>query len=231
MRMKTQKWIAVAALIALVGCGNDPSARRGTDALKDLAKIMAAGLKKSDQPEVTAPDPLAMIDNTLARLPGHALQFVLQEKTGAFAIASVYGTNGSHVTWVTPNKRTMTLDRGMLVATRGLTADLMSVEDGGAAHLVSSRQSGTVVKGYRYLTSSEEIALLELTCAIERGAPAQVNSGEISTQTILMTENCRTSAGHKITNSYWVDDAGRVIQSVQWINGTAGKIVFRKLRH
>jgi hypothetical protein len=226
--------IICAALSALAACGNDLQARRGADTVKELALLMKTRLSKQDETvQAEAPDPVVMIDNALKLIPDAPLQFILLEKTGAFAVTSIFGTNGSKVTWISPDRKTLTLDRGMLVATRGLLGgDIMSVEDGGAAHLISSRQSGTVVKTYRYLNREERISRLPMTCAIARGAEAPVQSGVITAQTILMTEHCQTKGGEfEFTNSYWVDSAGRTIQSVQWISGQAGKVVFRRLRH
>jgi hypothetical protein len=221
----------VASLALLASCGNDKSATRGPDAIVDLVKIVGSSLSGANKDAVSAaPDPVAMVNNALIQIPDQPLHFFLMENTGAFAITSIYGRNGSYVSWITPDRKTVTLKRGVLSATRGLGSDLMSVEDGGAARLIAGRQSGTVRKSYRYLTRADEINRLELTCTIERGAPAQVDSGEISAQTILMTENC--AAGElQFANSYWVDAAGRTVQSVQWVSGAVGKIVFRKLRH
>jgi hypothetical protein len=220
-----------AAVLMLSACGNDKQATRGVDTIKSIASLAKAKLSGEQGDPAAAPDPVAMVENALRVIPDAPLQFILLESTGAFAISTIYGTNGSNVTWVSPDKRTMTLDRGMLVATRGFGSDIMSVQDGGAAGLISLRRPGRVEKTYRFLNREEKTNSFDVSCVIAAGDESIVESGEIVAQTRLMTENCTAPGGFDVTNSYWVDDAGRTVQSVQWISGLAGKIIFRRLRY
>lgn len=225
------KALAVCTVcLSLAACGNDVQARRGADTVKDLALLAKSRLSGEKPAQAEAANPVAMINNALTVIPDAPLQFILVEKTGGFAVSSIYGSNGKNVTWISPDRKSMTLTSGMLTATRGFGGDLMSVEDGGAARLVSSRRSGQVTKTYRFLNGLDETARMVVNCAIATGGFDHVSSGEISTSARVVTEKCMSADGFEFTNTYWIDSGGRTVQSVQWASASIGQIVFRRLR-
>lgn len=225
------KWGAICFVcLSFVACGNDPQASRGTDTLKELAVLAKSRLSGQQADPAKPADPVAMIDYALKAVPNAPLQFILMEKSGGFAVSTVQGVNGQNVTWISPDKKSITLASGMVTATRGFGGDLMSVENGGAARLVSARRSGQVQKSYRILNGLDQTGQFVVNCTIARGDTDHVTSGEISTATQIMTESCTSDVGAAFTNTYWVDGAGRMVQSVQWASPSVGKIVFRRLR-
>ncbi|MBU0643240.1 MAG: YjbF family lipoprotein [Alphaproteobacteria bacterium] len=235
--MKQRKMTRLAVALAvfglsfgLMGCGNDQSAKRASATIKDLSSMAVE--KLGGKGEATPPvDPRVSIETTMREIPGVPLQFVMQEKTSAYAVTSIYGQNGSVVTWVGADRKTTSLDGGLLTATRGFGNDLMSVEDGGAVRLITTKQAGTVTKTYRFLDGLERTTRLTLTCAITPGETQSVTSGEISTSARIVRETCQTATGgFSFTNTYWIDAGGRTVQSVQWASAEIGQLVFRRLR-
>lgn len=221
---------ACAVSLSLAACGNDVQARRGADTVKELAVLAKSRLSGKKAEPAAQADPVAMIDYALKAVPNAPLQFILMEKSGGFAVSTVQGVNRNNVTWISPDKKSITLATGMVTATRGFGGDLMSVENGGAARLVSARRSGQVQKTYRFLNGLDETGRFIVNCKIGAGASDHVSSGVISTSTRVMTESCRSEGGTEFTNTYWIDGAGRMVQSVQWAGPEVGKIVFRRLR-
>lgn len=221
---------ACAVCLSLTACGNDVQARRGAETIKELAVLAKSRLSGKKAEPVAAADPVAMIDYALRAIPDAPLQFVLMEKSGGFAVSTVQGINRQNVTWISPDKKSITLSTGMVTATRGFGGDLMSVENGGAARLVSGRKSGQVQKTYRFLNGLDETGRFVVNCNIAVGARDHVSSGEISVSTRVMTESCQSAGGTTFKNTYWIDGAGRMVQSVQWAGPSVGKIVFRRLR-
>ncbi|MEN8832591.1 MAG: YjbF family lipoprotein [Pacificibacter sp.] len=221
--------VLVVSLLALSACGNDGQARRGTDTVKELAVLAKNRVLGQKTEPPAAPDPVAMIETIMREVPDAPLQFVLLENTGAFAISSIYGQNGNNVTWVTSGKKTMTLASGLLTATRGFGGDVMSVEDGGAAQLITERSAGQVQKTYRFLNGLDQTTRYTVNCSIAEGGTDQISLGDISTTARVMTETCTSNDAPGFTNTYWIDDEGRMVQSVQW-GGSIGKIVFSRLR-
>ncbi|GAA3859983.1 YjbF family lipoprotein [Celeribacter arenosi] len=220
--------MAVATLLS--GCGNDQTAQRTKDTVGELRGMIKARLSGKKPAPQTQPDPRLAIDATLKAIPGVPLQFVLFEKTGSYAISSVYGTNGGVVTWVTADKLSMSFDGPVLTATRGFGNDLMSLEDGGASAIIARRGSGTVQKTYRFLDGLDRTARLPSTCTIKPGARETIANGDIRVSATVVTESC-SAGGQKFNNVYWVDASGRMVQSVQWGGPGLGKMVFQRLRY
>ena len=222
--------LAAAAVIAAVsGCGNDGTASRTTDTIKELKALVVR--KKADPAQVPAapPNPTDIVAKTLAALPDVPLQFVAFEKTGAFAVTSIFGQNGDVVTWITADKLSMSFDKGMLTATRGFGGDLMSVDDGGAAELISGRKSGQVSKTYRVLDGLENTSRIPLTCTIAPQGTDTITVGEITANVTIMSEVCALG-GQQFANAYWIDGQGRMLQSAQWAGPTIGNLAFQRLR-
>lgn len=219
-------------MLVLTGCGNDASSQRSKAMAKEtfgFLKSVVSKPKESEVPPKAPPDPEALVTNALAVIEDAPLMFVAREKTGAYGVASIYGQNGAVTTWVTRELISLSLDRGMLTATRGLGNDLMSVEDGGASALISARRAGSVEKTYRFLDGLDRPNRLILSCDIVPGETQPVESGEISVKAQMVSEVCR-KGDFKIANAYWIDTDGRMVQSVQWAGAVNGQMVFRRLR-
>jgi hypothetical protein len=223
--------VVCALAMSLAACGNDKQANRGTDTVKELAQLAKSRLTGKKGPPAAAPDPLAVIESTMAAIPDAPLQFILLEKNGGFAVSAIYGQNGQNVTWISSDSKSTTLSSGVLTATRGFGGDLMSVEDGGAARLITSRQPGSVEKNYRFLNGEDETERLVVRCVIALGGVDQVNSGEISVSAQVVTESCQLNETFEFSNTYWIDGSSRMVQSIQWAGFSIGNIVFRRLRY
>jgi hypothetical protein len=231
LKQTAKVFALVSVCAAVAACGNDKQARRGVDTVKELAGLAKSRMLDGKATPAAQPNPLTMIDAVLKEIPDAPLQFVLVEKTGGFAVSSIYGVNGNKVTWISPDRKSMTLEMGVLTATRGFGGDLMSVEDGGAAPLIASRRSGQVQKVYRFLNGEDQTTRFIVQCTIAQGANDHVTSGEISVSAQIMTEHCQSSDGYDFTNTYWIDDSRRMVQSVQWAGASVGQLVFRRLRY
>lgn len=222
---------AFALVLGLAACGNSVDSDRSKEAFKEIAgqakSVFSRG--KKGAPAAVPPDPNAVIAATLEKLPDVPLLFTLRENSGQYDVASIYAQNSETVTWVTAKRDTFSLDRGNLVATRGLGNDLMSVEDGGAARLIAARQSGTVRRTYRFLNGLDQTVRFRADCQISIGDRQTVSAGEITASTTVMREAC-AAGDYRFTNVYWVDDTGRSVQSLQWAGHANGNIVFRRIR-
>lgn len=228
---RAAQWMtACVVCLTFTACGNDSQALRGVDTVKELAVLAKARLRGEKAEPAASPDPIAMIDYALQAVPDAPLQFILMEKSGGFAISMIQGVNGQNVTWVSPDQKSITLQAGLLVATRGFGGDVMSIELGGAEQLVSGRTSGQAQKTYRFLDGLDQTGRFVVNCDIAVGDTDHVSSGEISVLTRVMTESCQSDGGAKFTNTYWIDTSGRMVQSVQWAGPDVGKIVFRRIR-
>lgn len=228
--MKKTKLAALlaAAALALSGCGNDGYAERSQQVRKELASVFQALASKGDAPAPKATS-AQVIATTMAKVPNAPLLFVQAQKEGYFAVASEYGTNGNVKTWITYERRSVALDRGVLTATRGWGNDLMSVEDGGAISLVRARRAGQVRKVYRFLDGEDFTGRAQFDCTITPGGSKAVVSGAISTTATQVVERCSVP-GFSFDNVYFVDGSGRIVQSVQWAGARIGSLALAQLR-
>ncbi|SLN15458.1 hypothetical protein AQS8620_00285 [Aquimixticola soesokkakensis] len=218
----------------LAACGNDRGVSQNREALLEITGLVKTAVqnKLSGAPEAPAPDavdPAQAVAAAMQAVPDVPLILAMMESSGATSVMGVYNVNGRDVTWVTQAKQTLTLRDGVLVATRGLGGDLMSLEEGSLVSLLKARRGGTVQKTYRFLDGEDNTARLPLTCQVEVQGREHVVSGEVSAQTTVMRETCETG-GAPITNVYWVDGAGRVVQSFQWASSYVGNVIIRQLR-
>lgn len=229
MSRKSRLMVGMVALAVLAGCGNNTESEMTKVSLGEAKTIVTQVFSRKSKTAQSARDPSAVIAQVIRELPGVPLQSILYSQTGAFSVASVYGQNRGVTTWVTRDRRTVSFDGPMLTATRGLGNDLMAVEDGGAVRLIATRQAGTVQKEYRFLDGEDHTNRFIVTCKIMPGETEQVTNGRISASTRVVRERCE-NGGFKVDNAYWVDGAGRVLQSVQWAGPSHGQLVFRRVQ-
>ncbi|MBW6416463.1 YjbF family lipoprotein [Celeribacter sp. PS-C1] len=220
--------LLVVSGLALSACGNDANTKRTKATLDEVSSLIKSAFGRN-KGAAGPGDPNVMIANALREFEDASLMFVLREKTGAYGMASIYGQNDRVTTWVTRDIVSLSLDRPMLTATRGFGNDLMSVEDGGAAGLITARQAGQAQKTYRFLDGQDRTSRLILSCSIVPGETQAVESGVISTSTRVVRETCRRDA-FNFTNTYWIDAQGRMVQSVQWAGAENGQLVLRRVR-
>lgn len=211
---------ALAALLALgtAACGSDS----GTDAIGQFAR----NALQLARPEA-APTPVTQqqIEQVLAGTEG-AVALVEVESRAQQAVVVEIERNGSYVTYGSPSRQTVTLRNGVLTATRGLGGDLMSLDAPGLDALIRNRASGTVTRSMRFLDGEDLTKEYDLSCKIVRDGIKTLQSG---VQALRLTETCRHE-GATVTNTYLVDDKGRVLESRQWSGAFSGHLSIRQLR-
>ncbi len=139
-------------------------------------------------------------------------------------------TNGPYDTYGTSDRRSITLKRGILTASRGLGEDIMSSDVAPVLSLVTNRRAGSAQRVHRYLDGENVIVPLEATCTVRPGGRVRVVAGDLNREAIAVTEDCRAQTT-EFQNSYQVDVvSGRILQSRQWISPMNGYIVIQSLR-
>ena len=130
------------------------------------------------------------------------------------------GTNGNRVTWVSADQISVTLEFGLLVATRGFTQDLMATDVSQVIKaLVSS--GGTAVRTVEFLDGLDQISTELLQCSIASDGVETLIILEKDYKTEKFNEVC-TNETFKFTNVYWINDLGRIVQSRQLVSRAIG---------
>jgi len=228
MSVKLKLAAALFCGATLSACGNMP----GQDvSLVSMAKDVLSGKKAAQQaaapqtPEMVA----AAVSQALKETDQPLALMAIESRGGAVALIQQIERNGAYVTWGSADRRSVTTRNGMITATRGLGQDLMSSSVSPSLALVSSRQSGSAQRVHRYLDGENQTIELVTTCTISRAGTGRVVSGEINRPVTKMTESC-VAQTTRFQNSYQVDSAGRILQSMQWIGPLNGSAVIQMLR-
>lgn len=201
---------AFAALAILASCGNDPDR-------SDPFRLLAAPGETA-----VAQDPLAMARIGLAEVEGPLMLAVLEAR-GAVALMVPYGQNGPVRTWVTADRRTVSLVGGRIVATRGLGHDLM------ARAPATGFRPGPSQALLSTLNAAHEPVEFALSCRVIAGErmPITLASGESMTAQGY-AEKCVGPDG-SVQNDFWLSD-GQLRQSRQWLGPDAGYLTLQMLR-
>jgi len=143
------------------------------------------------------------------------------------ALLQKAGENGDEVTWISPDGISVTYDRGVLVATRGLGPDLMAANVSGT--VAALRQgAGSSQRVHEYLDGNDQIVRRSFDCRIERAGNERIVILERSYETVRYEENCE-SGSQRFQNIYWADKAGVVWKSRQLISPPVGYLDSERL--
>lgn len=193
--------MAFVVLAALAGCG----ALR--DALPHPGKPAAPAANPSGQPLFSS--------TPIVTEPGLEVTLLA---LGTTAELSRSGQNGSVTTWASRDGISVSYDRGVLVATRGLGDDLMAADAGPTLAALAGRP-GEYRRTMRYLDAEDHARYILLGCTMESLGPDRGRRGLVRNE-----ETCRSFTAEHV-NIYWTDGAGRIVASHQWISDIAGEIV------
>lgn len=130
------------------------------------------------------------------------------------------GNNGSRVTWIDSANISLTLEDGVVVATRGLQRDLMGADVQETARAIRNG-GGDAVRKHDFLTDQDQIQTFVLQCSIEAKGSDEVRRLGQTIPVTRLEERC-TSGGLSLTNIYWVNRAGVKVRSLQAISPDAG---------
>ena len=220
--MRRAVWFALALIVA--GCSNDPSN-------KLVPKDMLASLKSltSKKPD-TAPMRAAVEGLTRKQLIGVATDPMILvdiEATDLYATLNQIEKNGQNAVFMSGDQKTLTFSKGLLVATRGLGADLMSLDvtETRAALAHPLRKSTNTTRTHRYLTADNHIEALVFHCALIPKGSERLISIHKSFTLLRFDEHCTSEGATSLeyTNTYWMQSAGGVMwKSRQWVGPVVG---------
>ena len=213
--MARRMTLATLAL-ALAACGPLNEGGLGSR----IAALAAARVGLGAPPQAATPPAPATVPRAEALAnPGTYLR-VGERRTERFDTMVVAGQIGPRVTWIDSRQVTLTLQEGLLVATRGLPRDLMGA-DVAETRAALRRGGGTARRVHDYLDDQDQIARELLHCSIELKGPETIEILDIRRQTRRFEETCSGDV-LSFTNIYWVDAAGRVPRSLQAVSPEAG---------
>lgn len=130
------------------------------------------------------------------------------------------GSNGARTTWIDSASISLTLDDGIVVATRGLPRDLMGADARSTARAIQAG-GGTAERRHDYLTDQDQIVTNTLQCTISSEGSDEVARFGQTIPATRYQEVC-TGEGLNLTNIYWVNGARGIVRSLQAVSPDAG---------
>lgn len=204
------------ALLALGGCGSDRDATANARLVKSLA--MGVITPKSAAP--AAPAPQMLTREQLAAITVPVLQVTLESRK-ATALMFPAGQNGDVITWGTVDDNTISTRSGVLVASRGLTNDLMSAVAPSAAQI--ARGSGSHERVYFTADGADQTRRHVFQCSLAVAGRETIAVMQRAHSTRHVTERCSGAEGHFV-NHYWFENGSKIRQSRQLLVPGSGQI-------
>lgn len=214
----TKAALALVLALALSACGTDTDETAGARAWLAFAQ---QGLSRGD--DAAAP---GLTRAALSRV-ATPVDLVTIERTGATGLIARIGTNAGVETWSSADDKTLSFRGGVLVATRGLGADLMSADVPALARLAAAQ--GTHGRTHVTLTGDEQPIRATYACVLRPLGTESVVIVERSMALRRVQETCSGREG-SFANDYWFDGRGILWQSRQWTGRILGHVMIRRLR-
>ena len=220
--------LGLAVALSLAGCANlagistgPGGADRGAEgrilsAVGQVGRVLG-GISSNNGVSARRTIPGGFTPQAIAAEPG-AYRLVQVNALGLAEPARVIQENGGEITIALQSGPTAAYDQGVLVATRGFGDDLFTIDSRGVLEALRAG-GGTVSRRMETLDSQDQIRTSTFACTIAAAGSESVNLGLRELSLRRFDENCRSEA-LVIDNIYWVDDAGRITASRQFVSPT-----------
>jgi Group 4 capsule polysaccharide lipoprotein gfcB, YjbF len=220
--------LCIVALLASCGTGR-PNAETsplaaGIKQIRQLLQIRKAGGR-----EAAAADANSKLQKFVQDADG-AVIIGIVEDLKIPVVLQPEAQNGPHITWRTPDDRTMTLVGGVVSATRGFGGDILAYDAVAAGPAIASRGASEYKRSMRFLGPQYELKAATLTCKTENKGTEDVKIVDTQMSLVHMSEACTDQGGGTVVSDYWVDSSGRVWQSRQWLGPQLGYVFFQLVK-
>lgn len=223
MEMKTFL-INLALILTLTSCTNTPE--RETGEIKIL-QLLNEAFEQRKRPEIFADSRILLSREKIdaANIP---VLFV-ELKSGKNGTLTLYPGQGIGQTWLAADGATITMERGILKASRGMGNDLM----GSSSSMPPWSQINKHTKNYRrvliYTSGNNKILKHSFECNIEKNNRKEViKIWGVNFSVTKFKEHC-SSNEYEMKNIYYVDDQTIVRRASQYHSSTLGYILTERL--
>ena len=140
-----------------------------------------------------------------------------------------YPGRGVGQTWLGADGATITMEQGVLKASRGMGDDLMGASSSIPLWSKVNDKTPDYSREFRYITGNNKISQRIFTCDIQKTKKRGViKIWEVTFKVDTFEENCRNK-NHSFRNTYYVDIQGIVRKSSQYHSDTIGYISTERL--
>jgi len=204
--MKSVMLFALA--VALSGCATLQGMIPSDGTKTSVPQSVAAPASNPSGKPLFSPTPI---------IPQPALEVTILDRAAQARLDKI-GQNGTVTTWASKDGISVSLDRGVLVATRGLGDDLMAAGAQPTLDALTGKP-GEYRRIYRFLDAEKHADYELMGCTMQTRGPETVADRPL----IRHQETCRTFTDSH-TNIYWTDPVGRIVASRQWVSPLVGSL-------
>lgn len=208
----------------LASCSNTPELETGEIKILDILK---EAFQSTNQPKQFIDSKLLLTRNQIdeAKVP---ILFV-ELQSGQNGTLTPYPGKGNGQTWLGADGATITLDRGVLKASRGLGNDLMGSTSSMPPWSKIKNKKQTYSREFSHITGNNKISKQLFDCeVIKNNDPEIIKVWGIDFTVSKYKEYCEVH-DLNFTNSYYLDNNGIVRQSHQYHSQTHGYIFTQRL--
>ena len=215
---------SLAFILILTSCSNAPETETGEIRTLKLIKDAIAGSRKPKQ-FIDARNLINRKQIDAANVP---VLFV-ELASGQNGTLTPYPGEGVGQTWLGADGATITLERGILKASRGMGDDLMGSSSSMPTWLNINKQTKNYNRELNHITGNNKISRLIFDCNIEKtSSNEQIQIWNVTFKVDKFEENCFDGT-LIFKNVYHVDSQGVVRRSTQYHSETLGSILIERL--
>ena len=215
---------SLALILILASCSNAPETETGE--IRTL-QLLKKAFDSSKQPKQFI-DARNLINRKQIDEANMPVLFV-ELASGQNGTLTPYPGQGVGQTWLGADGATITLEKGILKASRGMGDDLMGSSSSMPVWSKIDKKPETYSRELQHITGNNKIYRRILNCNIEKtSSDEQIKIWDITFKVDKFEENC--SDGTLIfKNVYHVDSQGVVRRSTQYHSETLGSILIERL--
>ncbi len=219
------KFLASLCLIViLASCSNAPETETGEIRTLKLIKDAFEASKKPKQ-FIDARNLINREQIDAANIP---VLFV-ELASGQNGTLTPYPGQGVGQTWLGADGATITLERGMLKASRGMGDDLMGSSSSMPSWSKINKKTDIYSREYAHITGNNKISKRVFNCNIEKtSSEEQIKIWDVNFKVEKFEETCSDNT-LTFKNAYQVDTQGVVRKSLQYHSQTLGSVKIERL--
>tara|TARA_B100001059_G_scaffold222055_1_gene245642 strand:+ start:338 stop:1009 length:672 start_codon:yes stop_codon:yes gene_type:complete len=215
---------SLSLIIILNSCSNSPETETGEIRTLQLLK-MAYDTSSKPKRFIDARNLINREQIDAANIP---VLFV-ELASGQNGTLTPYPGQGVGQTWLGADGATITLERGILKASRGMGNDLMGASTSMPSWSQIDKKTESYSRKLSYLTGNNKISKRFFSCVIEKTSnDAQIEIWDIAFKVDKFEENC-SDGRLTLKNNYQVDSQGIIRRSKQYHSETLGSILIERL--
>ena len=211
-------------IVVLASCSNAPETETGE--IRTL-QLLKKAFDSSNKPKQFI-DTRNLINRSQIDAANMPVLFV-ELASGQNGTLTPYPGQGVGQTWLGADGATITLERGVLKASRGMGDDLMGSSSSMPYWSNINKKTGSYSRELNHITGNNGISKLILNCSIEKTSSGDLIKIWDSNFKVDKFEESCSDGNLMLKNTYQVDTQGIVRRSTQHHGETLGSILIERL--